>query len=138
MTERTGWQPEPEELDETPTASAADEEISTPDLIRLLIAEGRNYAANEVQRQKLRASVLGTAARDAAILAFIALTLLFGALIAGLIGLIIGLAAHVGGALAATGIVIGGALLLILLLLLIARARVKKALRLSFPREGEP
>jgi len=148
VTDKTGWQPEQEAErpfdQENGTSgggassfpSGSDEDLSTVEVVRLLIAEGRDYAANEVERQKLRATILGKAARDAAILGVIALFLLMGALIAGLIGLIMALAPLVSGALAATGIVIGGALLLILILLLVARARVKSALRQSFPKEA--
>ena len=154
MTDKTGWQPEQGQAPEAEApfdqedatgggdaaassfASASDEDISTIEVVRLLIAEGRDYAAHEVERQKLRATILGKAARDAAILGVIALFLLMGALIAALIGLIMGLAPLVGGALAATGIVIGGTVLLILVLLLIASARVKRAIRQSFHKEA--
>lgn len=154
MTDKTGWQPEQgleqeaarpfDQEDATggdraassSSPSASEEDLSTIEVVRLLIAEGRDYAAHEVQRQKLRAAILGKAARDAAILGIVALFLLMGALIAGLIGLIMALAPLVGGSLAATGIVIGATLLLILILLLIARARVKRAVRQSFHQEA--
>lgn len=150
MTDKTGWQPE-ENLAEGNLAEKtladqnsemvsdsekdAGETLSTVEVVGLLISEGRDYAANEVERQKLRAAILGSAARDTAIMGVVALFLLMGTLIAGLIGLILGLTPLVGGALAATGIVMAASLLLILLLLLIARARVKKAVRLSFGRK---
>lgn len=152
MTDKTGWQPEqgleqeaerPFDQEDSPggdraassSPSASEEDLSTIEVVRLLIAEGRDYAAHEVQRQKLRAAIMGKAARDAAILGVVALFLLMGSLIAGLVGLVLALAPLVGGALAATGIVVGSTLLLILILLLIARARVKRALRQSFRRE---
>jgi len=150
VTDKTGWQPEEtgvaDEPDMPPASTdgnngeesaaadfAADEDLSTPQILRLLVSEGRDYAAHEIQRQKLRAAILGTAARDAAILVLVSLFLLMGALIAGLIGIIMGLAPLVGGPLAATGIVIAASFLLILLFLLVAQVRVKRALRLSFP-----
>lgn len=145
MTDKTGWRPEGNLAEETladrnsemvsGTENGSEETLSTVEVVRLLISEGRDYAANEVERQKLRASILGSAARDTAILGVVALFLLMGTLIAGLIGLILGLTPLVGGALAATGIVMAASLLLILLLLLIARARVKKAVRITFGKE---
>lgn len=134
MTEKAGLLPEQDEdvpagADSATQAPLADEDRPTTDVLRLLVAEGRDYAANEMERQKLRAAILGKAARDAAILGVVALFLLMGALIAALIGFIMALAPHVGGPLPATGIVIGASLLTILLLLLFARMRISKALR---------
>ncbi|MGE4430207.1 MAG: hypothetical protein AB7E05_05620 [Sphingobium sp.] len=153
MTEKAGWQPEQgehgatgadddmaqaQQAQQQTQAPLDDEDRSTIDVLRLLVSEGRDYASNEIERQKLRASIIGKATRDAAILGVVALFLLMGALIAALIGFIMALAPHVGGPLPATGIVIGGSLLTILLLLLLARMRVGKALRqIKGPEESE-
>lgn len=95
-----------------------------------LYADGRAYAQAEAERQKKRATLIGLGVRDAVILGAIALMLLFAALVALLIGLVI-LLAPVLGALGALGAVVGGALLVVLLLLLLAKARIgrmKKAI----------
>lgn len=141
MTDTAGSQPEQNEHaavgPDAPTEPPlADEDRSTTDVLRLLVSEGRDYATNEIERQKLRAAILGKATRDAAILGVIALFLLMGALIAALAGFIMALAPQVGGPLPATGIVIGATLLTILILLLFARMRVGKALRQIKGSEG--
>ncbi len=156
MTDKTGWQPEEKiaaGLSDLPPPHTegrdagqqgkaggfeADEELSTLQILQFLVAEGRDYATHEIQRQKLRATIIGSAARDVTILLFIALFLLMGALIAGLIGIIMGLAPLVGGPLVATGIVISASFLMILLLLLGARTRIKQAIRISFPPQEGP
>lgn len=129
VTRKTGWAPEGEDI------SAAAEELSTDDsdrstieLLKLLIADGRDYAETEMERQKLRARIIGGAARDAAILGAVALFLLMGGLVALLIGGIWALAPHIG-PIAATCLVLALCFGTVLLLALVARARVKTALR---------
>lgn len=136
MTRRTGWSPEEEEFVET--AEAPDDEgYSTIEVLRLLIAEGRSYAETEMERQKLRTRIAGSAFRDAAILGLVALFLLMGMLIAFLIGCIWALAPH-SGPFAATLIVLAVSGCVILLLLLTARWRVKAAMRCFASEEDQP
>ncbi len=127
MTRRTGWSPEEEEFVE-PMESPEEAEHSTAEVLRLLIAEGRDYAETEMERQKLRVRLTGAAARDAAILGLIALFLLMGMLVALLIGCIWALAPHTG-PFTATLIVLAVTGLTIFMLLLAARSRVKSAMR---------
>ncbi|SCW91402.1 hypothetical protein SAMN02927924_04014 [Sphingobium faniae] len=112
---------EPAETVEAPQTDGQDESIR--DSITRLYADGRAYAEAEVERQKLRAGIAVAGVRDAAILGGLALLLLFGVVVAGLVGLIFGLTPALG-PLGATGAVLGGTLLVILILLLLAKARI--------------
>ncbi|UZW56541.1 phage holin family protein [Sphingobium sp. JS3065] len=112
-------------------AQIEEQDESVRDVFTRLYADGRAYAEAEVERQKLRAGIVGAGVRDAAILATAAITLIFAAIVAGLVGLILALAPYLGTGWA-TGAVFGGALIIALLLLLIARGRIdrmKKALK---------
>ena len=134
---RTGWSPEEaEELVETVEPEAVTEESgrSTVEMLKLLLSDGRAYAATEMERQKLRARILGMAARDAAILGIVALCLLMGAVIALPIGAIWVLAPYMG-PVAAILIILGTCFALAVLLALIARARVRQAMRRALGRE---
>lgn len=134
MTRQTGWSPdETEELD---GARAPEDDLSTVKILQRAFSEGRNYVAAEVERQGLRARLIGSAARDAAILVVIALFLLIGALVALLIGAIWALAPQFG-VFAATAIVVGGTIFVILLLVIGARIRMRSAIRIAFDKEEE-
>lgn len=65
-------------------------------LLQRVIDDGRVYADTEMARQKLRASMLGAAGRDAALMILAALFLLFGALTALLVACVWMLAPVVG------------------------------------------
>ena len=139
MNHRTGWSPDdsrgqPEE--EIP-APSREEQFSTAEILQRLAAQTREYAATELERQRLRARVLGLAGRDAAILAIVALFLLAGALVALLVGCIITLAPLIG-PLLATLLVVGVTLVLAGILLIVALARVRSAMRVAFSSEGRP
>ncbi|BAV64155.1 hypothetical protein [Sphingobium cloacae] len=121
---------EPGETVETPQTDGRDESVR--DSIARLYADGRAYAEAEVERQKLRAGLAAAGVRDAAILGGLALMLLFGVIVAGLVGLIFGLAPMLG-PLGATGAVLGGTLLVVLLLLLLAKARIGRMKRAMKP-----
>jgi hypothetical protein len=121
---------EPAETVETPQTDGQDESVR--DSIARLYADGRAYAEAEIERQKLRAGIAAAGARDAAILGAVALMLLFGVVVASLVGLIFGLAPALG-PLGATGAVLGGTLLVILLLLLLAKARIGRMKRAMKP-----
>lgn len=110
------------------------ESQSTTQVIRMLVMQGQEYAATEMQRQKLRVRILGLAVRDAIILGLVAIFLLMGLLIALLIGGIWALAPHVG-PIWALVIVMGGCFALIILLLLFIRARIMSALNQTFQKE---
>jgi len=136
VTQKTGWSPD--DADEHDDVQAGEEqagqrqdERSTIELVQQVIEEGRTYAAIEVERQGLRAKILGGAALNAAILVVIALFLLIAAIVALLIGAIWALVPLVG-VTAATGIVVGTALVVVVILALWARARVLSAIRLAF------
>ena len=107
----------------------ADEE-SVAQAFARLYADGRAYAAAEAERQKLRAGIVGTAVRNAAIFVIVALMLLFATIVAFLIGLIIALSPQLG-PLWATCAVLGAGLAVALALLLLAKScitRMKKAI----------
>lgn len=96
-----------------------------------LYADGRAYAQAEIEKQKLRAGIIGAGARDVLVLGLIAAVLIFASLIAGLVGLIITLSPHMGAGWA-TLTVFGSGVVLALLLLLIAKSRIgqtKRAIR---------
>ncbi len=124
---------EPAETAVTPQAEGQDSvasDESVRDVFARLYADGRAYATAEAERQKLRAGLVGSAVRDAAIFAGVAIMLVFAALVAFLIGLIIALAPQLG-PLWATFAVLGASLLVALVLLLLAKARIgrmKKAI----------
>lgn len=103
---------------------------SVKDVLARLYADGRAYAAAEADKQKLRAGIIGTGVRNAAILGVIALMIAFASIVALLVGLTIVLAQLVA-PIWATLIVVGGGLLVTLLLLLAAKGcitRMKKAI----------
>ncbi|WP_255326217.1 hypothetical protein [Sphingobium sp. EM0848] len=104
---------------------------SVRDVLTRLYTDGRAYAEAEVERQKLRAGLVGAGMRDALILGAVAIVLAFASLVACLIGFILVLAPLVGTGWA-TCIVVGGGLVLALILLLFAKGRIdrmKKAVR---------
>ncbi|MDO7833770.1 hypothetical protein Q4610_01810 [Sphingobium sp. HBC34] len=112
----------------TPEDGAPDESVR--DVLNRLYADGRAYAAAEAEKQKLRAGLVATGVRNAAIFGVIALILLFAGIVALLVGLIFTLAQYVA-PIWATLIVFGGALLLAALLLLLAKGcigRMTKAI----------
>ncbi|MHA6766004.1 phage holin family protein [Sphingobium ummariense] len=106
-----------------PQAEALDESVR--DTLARLYSDGRAYASAEMDRQRLRAGILGTGVRDAAVLALVALILLFSAIVALLVGLILTLEGSIG-PLWATLAVVGGTLLVTLVLLLLAKARIER------------
>ncbi len=96
-----------------------------------LIASGKDFAQAELDKQKARAILVGSGARDAAIFFGVAAILLFAALAALLVGLILILAPWLTAA-GATAAVIGGVILIAVLLTLVGRAKISrmtKALR---------
>lgn len=139
MKHRTGWSPDDgsdPSVTEVPEPSG-DEQVSPAELVQLLVVQTRDYAATEIERQRLRASLLGAAGRDAAILTIVALFLLSGALVALLVGCIMALTPLIGVFLA-TLAVAGVTLALIAIVLLIAYARVRSALRVAFAKAEQP
>lgn len=136
MNHRTGWAPEDGSdppASDSPGAAQSDQ-LSTAEVLQLLVVQTRDYAVIEMERQKLRASLLGAAGRDAAILGIAALFLLSGALVVLLVGCIIALAPLIGPFLA-TLVVVAVTLMAVALLLLIAFVRVRSAARAAFPGE---
>lgn len=96
-----------------------------------LIESARDYAEAELDRQKLRAGLVGTALRQVAILIGMAAMLIFATILALMVGLIFALADVLGAGLA-TVIVIVGALLISVVLVLVAKAKIvslKEALK---------
>lgn len=92
------------------------------------------YAETELERQKLRASILGTAGRDTALLVLSALFLLFGALTTLLIGCVWVLAPVIG-VLAALALTLLVAFGVVMILLVAAKARMRNALRVAFGKD---
>ena len=129
MNEETGDPSAPPmALDETVPSEIMDEtgqDQTVGESFARLLADGRAYVEAEADRQKLRAGIFTKGLRDAAILVAVALMLLFGTLVAVLIGLIIALSPALT-PLGATGAVFGGAILVSLVLLLLAKARISR------------
>lgn len=98
---------------------------SVRDVLARLYTDGRAYAEAEVDRQKLRAGIVGAGVRDALILAAVGIVLIFASLVACLVGLIFLLAPLVGTGWA-TCIVAGGGLALAAILLLFAKGRIDR------------
>lgn len=120
---------EPAETVATPQADGDEESVRAT--FTRLYADGRAYAQAEVERQKLRAGIVGVGVRNAAILGVVALMLLFAAIVALLVGLVIALAPMIGPLWAALT-VFGGGLLVAILLLLLAKGQIghmRKAIR---------
>lgn len=139
MKHSTGWSPEDgddTQLNEV-SGSPEGQPFSAAELVQLLVVQTRDYAATEVERQRLRVRLLGAAGRDAAILVIVALFLLSGALVALMIGCIMALTPLIG-AFLSTLVVVGVALALIAILLAIAVARVRAAVRVAFARAEQP
>lgn len=139
--QRSGWAPEPPAEQDITDASIpvpGDDGLDTPigELLQRVVTEGRAYAETEFARQRLRAHIVGTAGRDAALLVLAAIFLLFGAMTALVVACVWILAPYLGvaGALAVT---IAGALLCIIALLAAARARMRRALHIALGKEGD-
>ncbi len=140
----SGWAPETDEEapadagDGAASGVEADAEAETEpgiiELIQRIVGDGRAYAETELERQKLRATILGSAGRDTALLVLSALFLLFGALTTLLIGCVWMLAPLIG-IYAALGLTLLAAFLIVFLLLIGARARMRNAVRIAFGKE---
>lgn len=119
-----------------PEAAAADNEEeqaeSVKEVFTRLFTDGRAYASAEVDRQKLRVGIIGSAVRNAAIFVILALMLLFATIVALLIGLIIALSPQMG-PLLATFAVLGGSLLVAIILLLLAKNTITGMLKALKP-----
>lgn len=124
MTPHTDGQPDGAPEDSAPAQEGVRETFAR------LYADGRAYAAAEVDKQKFRAGIIGAGIRNVAIFGIVALMVAFATIVALLVGLTIALAQLVA-PLWATLIVVGGGLLAILILLLAAKGavtRMKKAI----------
>ncbi len=111
-------------LTQEPLQTDAQDE-SVRDVFARLYSDGRAYAEAEVERQKLRAGIAGAGIRDALIFALVGIMLVFAAIVAGLVGVILALSPLVGPGWA-TGAVFGGALVIALILLLFAKGRIDR------------
>lgn len=98
---------------------------SVKDSFARLYSDGRAYASAEMERQKLRAGIVASGVRDAAIFGAIGATLAFASLVACLVGLILTLAPWLGTG-GATLAVVGISLLVALLLLMAAKKRISR------------
>lgn len=103
-------------------------------MVQRVVTDGRIYAETELERQKLRASILGTAGRDTALLVLSALFLLLGALTTLLIGCVWVLAPMIG-VLAALALTLLVAFGVVMILLVAAKARMRNALRVTFGKD---
>ncbi|MDQ4419862.1 hypothetical protein OOT33_05330 [Sphingobium sp. DEHP117] len=108
--------------------------VPLPELARRIVSEGRAYATTEIERQRVKALIIGSGARDMALLALAAIFLLFGVMTALVVGFVWMLAPLVGVA-GALAITILGTLLIVALLLLAARACIRRAVRMAFGNE---
>ncbi len=135
MTQETGWTPEQaEKPDEAGAPGGTDE---TPlEVLKELASDARDYATTEIALQKLRSKILGAALRDGALLVAVALFLLFGVVVALLVGMILALAPVIGAAFA-TVAVCGSGVAVLVVLLVIARWRVTSGFRKAFPKDGD-
>lgn len=99
---------------------------SIPSLVARLVDEGKQFARAEVNFYRARLTPRVAEARNAAILAVVALSLAQALIVAGLVGLILWLARWWGPG-GATAAVIGGGLLVVALLAWLAMGQAKKA-----------
>lgn len=90
-----------------------------------LYADGRAYADAEIERQKIRAGIVGGGVRDVAIFATVGFLFSFAGLIAFLVGMVMMLAPHLGVGWSALA-VFGATLLITAILLLLAKARITR------------
>lgn len=109
------------------------EEESLRDVAARLLSSGRAYVDAELERQKIRAELIGAGARVIALLVTVALILLFGTLVTLMLGLVIALAPLLT-PLGATAAVSAGGLIIVAILLLLARRRFKTLI----PRRDAP
>ncbi|WP_313808690.1 phage holin family protein [Sphingobium sp.] len=116
-----------EVLTQEPMQTEAQDE-SVRDVFARLYTDGRAYAEAEVERQKLRAGIIGAGLRDALIFGMVGIMLVFASVIACLVGMIFALAPHLGTGWA-TGAVVGGGLLIASILLLIAKSRIGRMMK---------
>ncbi len=114
--------------DEQPPPLIADDpaERSLVDDVRQLVDDGRTLLEAELAYQKSRALVAGEAAKAVAGWGALALALLFFALMALVLGLMLALTSKLG-ALAATGVVVAGLVVLAAIAGLTASRRWKRA-----------
>jgi uncharacterized membrane protein YqjE len=118
----------------TETADAAERPLA--DDLRQLVNDGRRLAEAELAYQKSRARYAGAQARGIALLTVLALSLVFFALMALTVGLVIGLA-PVLGSLGATGAVFAGLVLFALLCAGLALSRWRGMTRVLSEHEGK-
>ena len=129
----SGWAPDEGEAPaDVPVDTDAEPTILG--MVQRVVTDGRIYAETELERQKLRASILGTAGRDTALLVLSALFLLFGALTTLLIGCVWVLAPMIG-VLAALALTLLVAFGVVMILLVAAKARMRNALRVAFGKD---
>ena len=109
-----------------------DEDQSIGAVLSRLVNSGKDYAHAELDKQKLRASVVGAGVRDAAIFGIAALILALSAVGALLVGLIITLSPALtpGGATAAVVVV---TFVIALVLVMVAKSRITNALKVVKP-----
>lgn len=111
--------------------SDGDHDDSLRSVYLRLYEDGRAYAEAELNKQKLRAGIVATAVRNAAIFAIVALIIVFAAIVTLLVGLVIALTPSIGAVLA-TLIVVGVSIAIVIALLLLAKScisRMKEALK---------
>ncbi len=106
---------------EAPQLDGQDDSVKQ--VLSRLYADGRAYAEAEIEKQKLRAGLVTTGVRNAAILAVLGGALAFASLIALLVGVVLTLAPLIGAGWA-TLAVVGGALVIAVILLLAAKSRI--------------
>jgi uncharacterized membrane protein YqjE len=116
------------------TKAAAERPLA--DDLRQLVDDGRRLAEAELTYQKSRALYAGSQAKGIALLVVLALSLVFFALMALTIGLVIGLAPLLS-TLGATGAVVGGLIVIALLCGLVALARWRGMNRVLREHEGD-
>lgn len=117
MNEKSGWSPEPGDTEERRGREPL------PSLIRRLITDARAYALAETARQKARGRFIAANVRTIAFAAIVALFLLFGLLVAGLMGLMWVLEPFLGRGFAVLA-ALGGGLAAILVCVLIILSRL--------------
>lgn len=105
-----------------PEHATADEPLR--DVLLRLVDNGKAYAEAEIDRQKLRAALIGSGLRTIAILVILALILTFGTLVTLMVGLIVALSPLLT-PLGATAVVTAIGLVLVAILLLAARKRLR-------------
>lgn len=121
-----------EQANAAPAPEDATARPSVAESFAQLISDGRDYVAAEAERQTLRAKIVASGVQKAAILAIIALMLIFATVVTMMVGITFALAQHMRPIWAAM-VVTGGGLAVAIVLLLLAKMFVTRSIKAVKP-----